>query len=543
MRLDTLELADKSRWEKAGIKLPGFDRQAMITATNKTPQWVHFGAGNLFRAFPAAIHQALLEEGEVNTGIVVAEGYDYEIIDTLFLPHDKLTLLVTLKAEGSTEKTVIASVAEALKADCGDKDFARLQAIFQNPSLQMASFTITEKGYNLRAANKDFLPGVEQDFQNGPAAPVSYLGKVAALMHRRYMAGRLPMALVSMDNCSHNGDRLRDAVLAFARKWQENGHADAGFTAYLENPEKVGFPWSMIDKITPQPSDSVKAKLAADGVEGMECRITAKGTYIAPFVNAEETEYLVIENAFPNGHPPLEKKGVIFTDRETVDRVEKMKVCTCLNPLHTTLGVFGCLLGYTRISEEMKNPDLVALVKIVGYREGLPVVIDPGILSPQEFIDTAINIRLSNPFLPDTPQRIATDSSQKIPVRFGETIKAYMASSTLKVDSLTGIPLVIAAWIRYLMGINDEGKPFEINPDPLLSSLAPALAGIKLGDKGPFRAILEPILSDKSIFGVNLYEAGQAGKTSLGERVETCFGELVEGPGAVAKTLRRYVNL
>ena len=90
--------------------------------------------------------------------------------------------------------------------------------------------------------------------------------------------------------------------------------------------------------------------------------MTSKNTYVAPFVNAEETEYLVIEDAFPNGRPKLEKGGLMFTDRETVDKVEKMKVCTCLNPLHTALAVFGCLLGYTKISDEMKDPQLVKLV-------------------------------------------------------------------------------------------------------------------------------------------------------------------------------------
>jgi fructuronate reductase len=534
MRLNNAGLMDCSQWEKAGIKLPVFDRDAMIQATRKNPKWVHFGAGNIFRIFPAAIQQLLLEEGAVDTGIVVAEGYDYEIIDALFLPCDNLSLAVTLKGDGSTEKAVIASVVQALKAD--GRDFARLEEIFRNPSLQMASFTITEKGYNVTTAAGGFAPGVEEDFKNGPASPVSYIGKVAALMFGRYEAGALPVSLVSMDNCSHNGDRLRDAVLTFARKWRENGRADAGFAAYLEDPAKVGFPWSMIDKITPRPDDSVKAMLIKDGFEGAEGRMTAKNTFIAPFVNAEETQYLIIEDAFPNGRPPLEKGGVIFTAKETVDMVEKMKVCTCLNPLHTALAIFGCLLGYTRISEEMKNPDLVKLIERIGYSEGLPVVSDPGIISPVKFIDEVIKIRLPNPFMPDTPQRIACDSSLKIPIRFGETVKAYMASNTLKIGDLKLIPLVLAAWIRYLMGVDDRGNAFTVSPDPGIDGIVPALAELSLGQKGPFHTVLEPILSNATVFAVNLYKAG------LGEQVESYFEELVSGPGAVAATLKKYVN-
>ena len=101
----------------------------------------------------------------------------------------------------------------------------------------------------------------------------------------------------------------------------------------------------------------------------------------------------------------------MFTSRETVEKVERMKVCTCLNPLHTALAVYGCLLGYTKISDEMKDADLVKLVEIIGYKEGLPVVTDPGILSPKKFIDEVLQIRVPNPFMPDTPQRIACDTS------------------------------------------------------------------------------------------------------------------------------------
>ena len=123
----------------------------------------------------------------------------------------------------------------------------------------------------------------------------------------------------------------------------------------------------------------------------------------------------------------------MFTSRETVEKVERMKVCTCLNPLHTALAVYGCLLGYTKISDEMKDADLVKLVEIIGYKEGLPVVTDPGILSPKKFIDEVLQIRVPNPFMPDTPQRIACDTSQKLSIRFGETIKEYAASSELDV--------------------------------------------------------------------------------------------------------------
>lgn len=139
-----------------------------------------------------------------------------------------------------------------------------------------------------------------------------------------------------------------------------------------------------------------------------------------------------------------------------------MKVCTCLNPLHTALAIFGCLLDYHLISEELNNETLRKLIEGIGYREGLPVVVNPGIISPKDFLDTVLNVRLPNPFMPDTPQRIATDTSQKLAIRFGETIKAYEASKELHTYDLTLIPLVFAGWLRYLMGIDDNWKPIHV---------------------------------------------------------------------------------
>ena len=95
-------------------------------------------------------------------------------------------------------------------------------------------------------------------------------------------------------------------------------------------------------------------------------------------------------------------------------------------PLHTALAVYGCLLGYNSIADEMKDNELRALVEKIGYDEGMPVVIDPKIINPSDFIHEVVEKRLPNPFVPDSPQRIATDTSQKMSVRFGETIKAYV---------------------------------------------------------------------------------------------------------------------
>lgn len=243
----------------------------------------------------------------------------------------------------------------------------------------MASFTITEKGYSLTAPNGQYLGVVEKDIEGGPEQPGHAMSIAASLAYKRYLKGAYPMTFVSMDNCSHNGDKLRNGMLTIAKEWASRGRVEEGFMDYLENEQLITFPLSMIDKITPRPSETVQAALLEQGIGGMDVIVTSRNTYTAPFVNEEISEYLVIEDKFTNGRPPLEEAGMIFTDRDTVNNIETMKVTTCLNPLHTALAVSGCLLGYTLIADEMKDHTLRKFAETIGYREGLPVVVDPGI--------------------------------------------------------------------------------------------------------------------------------------------------------------------
>ena len=535
MKVNLQELRNAEQWKQAGVSLPRYDVAAVREKTEKAPIWVHFGAGNIFRAFIAALQQRLLDAGEADRGVIAADTFDVDNIRMIYGGYDNLTMSVTLNADATIDKEIVASVTEALVAKPDEAaDYARLKEIFAAPSLQMVSFTITEKGYALRNIDGNLLPAVAEDFAKGPESPKHAMTIVTALLLHRFAQGKAPLAVVSMDNCSHNGEKLKNSILETAEAWEKNGFVPADFTAWLKDEGQVSFPWSMIDKITPRPAPAVQKMLEEAGIEDMAPLKTPRGTFVAPFVNAEKAQYLVIEDRFPNGRPALEKAGVYFTDRETVNKTERMKVTTCLNPLHTGLAVYGCLLGYTLICEEMKDPDLVRLVRRLGYTEGLPVVTDPGILEPRAFIDEVMEQRLPNPFMPDAPQRIATDTSQKVGIRFGETIKSYAAENR-PMDQLIALPLVIAGWLRYLLGVDDEGKEMALSDDPLLPELRKQLEGIKPGKPETVGNKLRPILSNSVIFGSDLT------RTPLAERIEQYFLEEIAGPGSVRATLRKVL--
>lgn len=524
-----LELLKKAQ-DLKDYRLPQYDPVSVAENTKQRPQWMHFGAGNIFRVFPAVLCQRLIDQGEMDTGIICCEGYDDELITRCFRPHDNLSIAVTLHTDGSMEKEIVGSMSESLTMQY---DSARIREIFERPSLQLVSFTITEKGYAIRNMQNEIIPVVASDMENGPEGCRHLMSQLAALCIARYHACDTPLALVSMDNCSHNGEKLRASVLEIAKAWHERGRISADAYQYLS--EKISFPWTMIDKITPRPDQNVEQELTADGFTDISPFVTTKNTYTAAFVNAEKPQYLVVEDSFPNGRPQLEKAGVYMTDRDTVNRTERMKVTTCLNPLHTAMSVYGCMLGYTLISEEMKDEDIVKLIKTLGYQEGLPVVTDPGILSPKAFLDEVIEQRFPNPFMPDAPQRIATDTSLKVGIRFGETVKSYVAKN-LDPGSLTALPLAIAGWLRYLLAVDDDLHPMEVSADPMKDELQQKLAGIIVGKPETCQGQLREILSNAAIFGSDLTTNG------LADRIEGMFREELEGAGAVRRTLQKYLR-
>ena len=538
MDLSKENLKNTEFWNSINVTLPQYDIDKVKDATYANPAWLHVGGGNIFRAFIARVNQRLLNQGLTDTGIIVCGTMDYENFEKIYKPFDNLTIICDLKYDGNTGYEIIGNITEAVPANYDNEDnIKRLNEIVANPSLQIVSFTITEKGYALRDADGKLFGQASEDMENGPSHPLTCMGFIASILFERYKAGKYPLALVSMDNCSHNGDKLKASVTEIIDAWVDKGFVDNDFRDYVNDPSLVAYPWTMIDKITPRPSDEILNKLTGLGIDNLKSVKTSNGVFAAPFVNAEVPEYLVVEDLFPNGRPALDKGGVILTDRDTVDKAERMKVTACLNPLHTALAVFGCLLGFNKISDEMKDDDLRAFVTKMGYNECLPVVCDPKILTPEKFLKEVLEERFPNPFLPDTPQRIATDTSQKLPIRFGITINSYMAEQPEKISSLKLIPLVLAGWLRYLLAFDDSGNAFEISPDPMAELFQNELkaAGIYYGMKDSVAGRLSGILSNGTVFGSDLNRSG------LTPVIEKYLDDLLRGEGAVRKTIHDAV--
>ena len=229
MKLTMDGIRDREPWEKAGIVLPGYDVE---TVSREGPRRNRSGyilvsatfSGFLSGESPTVSWKTAL----MDRGITCVETFDYDVVDKIYRPYDNLGLSVILHGDGTREYKVLGSLAEAVKAQSSDPEqWNRLKEIFSSPSLQLVSFTITEKGYALQKADGTWFPFVEADIQNGPDKAAGAMAVLTAMLYERYRAGRYPLALVSMDNCSQNGAKLRESVLTMTEEWKKEGFVDA----------------------------------------------------------------------------------------------------------------------------------------------------------------------------------------------------------------------------------------------------------------------------------------------------------------------------
>ena len=368
MKLNRNELKNKEAWAEIGIGVPNYDVAEAVAKAVEAPRWIHFGIGNIFRIFLGGIADELLEKGLLDRGITCIETFDFDVVDKIYTPYDDLVLSVILKSDGTRDMKVLGSLAEGIKADPGDAEqWGRMLAAFASQDLQLITFTITEKGYALTSSDGVYLPYVQKDIENGPDQARGAMGVVAAGLFRRFEEGALPVALVSMDNCANNGRLLKESVVTMAEEWAKLGFVPEAFVEYVSDEETVAFCCTMIDKITPRPSEQIADDLEALGIEDMQPVITSKRTYIAPFANGEGPQYVVIEDRFPNGRPMLEEGfGVYLGDYDTVSRSERMKVTALLNPVHSATGPIGVVLGIDLFADMLEQvPAVLKLAKAV----------------------------------------------------------------------------------------------------------------------------------------------------------------------------------
>ncbi len=474
-----------------GVRRPSYDRAAVRCGV------VHLGIGAFHRAHQALFFDDALEEGDLRWGIVGASLRSPTVRDQM-QPQDGLyTMLVR---DGTQEQArIVGAVQRVIVAP---EEPEALVAAMASPHTHIVTLTVTEKGYKLDPVTGALIEGDPQLAADllSLDRPQSAPGFIVAALARRRAAGLPPFTAISCDNLPHNGARLRDAVIALAKRH------DAMLAEWIA--AEGAFPQTMVDRIVPATTDDDIAALAA--ITGVEDRAMVKTEPFAQWV---------IEDRF-SGPRPAFGPGVQITG--TVAPWEDAKL-RLLNGAHSGIAYLGGLAGIEHVHEVLALPEARLFVEAL-WDEAETTLSPPPELDVAAY-RSALMARFDNPTLRHRTRQIAMDGSQKLPQRLLAPIADRLAAG----QGISTLALAVAAWIRWQAGQDDAGRPHAID-DPLADQIADALRPAHTAE-----ARVRAILSLSAIVPPAL-----AADPRLADAL-TCWLALLEAQGARA-TLARFAR-
>jgi fructuronate reductase len=449
------------RSDTAHLRSFSYDRNAV------TPGIVHLGIGAFHRAHMAAYVDDILDKNS-SWGIVGASLRRPDTREAL-APQDFLYTLAIRDASG-TGCRVIGSLLDVLDANT-QRD--QLLDVMADPRIRIVSLTVTEKGYCHDPATGELDPAhpdIVHDLAH-PEQPVSAPGLIVAAIARRRAAGAAPFAVMSCDNLPANGATTRRIVTGLAAL------QDPELATYIS--ENVAFPGTMVDRIVPATADADRAAISA--ITGLDDAW--------PIVTEPFTQW-VIEDHFPQGRPPFETVGAELV--ADVEPYELMKL-RMLNGSHSTLAYLGYLAGHQYVADAISDPAIRALVHRLMSEEVMPTLPMP---RPElEAYRDRLLERFANPALQHRTWQIAMDGSQKLPQRLLGTVRDRLRAG----QGIDCLALGVAAWMRYVTGIDEAGAPIEVK-DPHAARLR-AIADA--AERDPAK-LADGLLAVSEIFGTDL---------------------------------------
>ncbi|MBV8764824.1 MAG: mannitol dehydrogenase family protein [Hyphomicrobiales bacterium] len=419
---------------KPEIRRPGYDIASVGAGI------VHLGVGAFHRAHQAIYVDDALAAGELRWGIVAASLRQPDTRDALSTQNNLYTLAAN-SAEGENLR-VIGALRRVIVAP---EHPAALLAAMADPTIRIVTLTITEKGYCHDPATGELNeehPDIRADLSS-PRRPRSATGFLVEALRLRRAASIAPFTVVSCDNLPANGETLRRVALRHASL------LDADLGAFVAG--EVAFPSTMVDRIVPATTDADRVRISD--------RLCVTDAW--PVVTEPFTQW-VIEDRFPQGRPRFEEYGAELVD--DVAPYETMKL-RLLNASHSTLAYLGYLAGYETIAETMADESFARLVTGLMDEEMGPTLSLPAGAALDAY-KRALLERFRNPALRHRTWQIAMDGSQKLPQRLlAGARERIVAGSPIK-----RIALGVAAWMRYVGGIDEKGALIDVR-DPLAGRL------------------------------------------------------------------------
>ena len=430
------------------MAVPAYDRSTMQTGI------VHFGPGAFHRVHQAWYFDRALAR-DPRWGICEVALQTTGVRDAL-APQDGLYALAILDEIRSFG--IVGSIKSLLVAK--ESPAAVIERL-SDPDVHLITSTVTEKGYCLRSDGSLDMehPDIAHDLAH-PAEPRSLIGYLVSGLRERHARDAQAPTIISCDNLTDNGKRLKRGVLDFCE------HDDPALAAWVH--AEVGFPSTMVDSITPATDDALRKTLARE--LGVRDRWP---------VQREAFTQWVIEDDLRGPQPDWQAMGVTITD--DVHGFERVKL-RLLNGAHSTLAYVGSLCGYETVAEAMNDATLGHFVETMMERDIASTLIAPRGLDITAYI-AAILRRFRNPAIRHLLAQIAWDGSQKLPFRLLGTITDQLETG----HSIDRLATPIAAWMHF---IRRKALRGELATDPLAKELF-AIGAKTSGDAHDVNAFLE----------------------------------------------------
>lgn len=405
---------------------------------------VHLGLGAFFRAHGAIYIQEVMDLTGGDWGILGVSLQRPDMRDAL-APQQGLYHALELGPEGRTAR-LVTSVTGVLVAP---EDPRAVLDAMADPAVRIVSLTVTEKGYCHEPAtgrlNPDH-PDIAHDLTH--PLPRSAIGFLTRALHLRRKRGLRPFTVLTCDNLPGNGALVRGLVLDFAQR------IDPTLASWIA--ENARFPATMVDRIVPATTPDTIATVQ---------RLTGQ-TDAAPVQHEPFRQWVIEDDFVDNQRPDLASVGVELV--RDVTPYEHMKL-RMLNGTHSALAYLGYLSGHETIADCMADPVFAAFVRRLWSDEIIPALTPPSGADLHAYADR-LHDRYRNPGIRHRTWQIAMDGSQKLPQRILGTLEDNRAAGR-KSPRLT---LAVAAWMRYVGGIDECGNPIEVR-DPLAARLRAAV--------------------------------------------------------------------
>jgi fructuronate reductase len=417
---------------------------------------------------------------------------------------------VAIRDADETRCRIVGAILDVLDANTQREELLSRMA---DPDIRIVSLTVTEKGYCHDPATGELdekHPDIRHDLEH-PQAPVSAPALILEALARRMREGSDPFAVMSCDNLPSNGTTTRKIVTRLAALRDKDLHDWVA--------ANVVFPGTMVDRIVPATTDADRGEVA---------RIT--GLEDAWPVVTEPFSQFVIEANFPGGRPQFEKVGIEMVS--DVEPYERMKL-RMLNGSHSTLGYLGYLAGHEYVAETIAIPEFRELISALMTEEVIPTLsLERSQL--EDYRDRLLK-RFANPALKHRLWQINMDGTQKLPQRLLGTIRGRLRGH----HGIDRLALAVAAWMRYVTGVDEKGQPIEVK-DPLAARLRAIADG---AGRDPVK-LAAGLLGVKEVFGDDL-----AGDPEFHGLIVEHLGSLFDkgaaatvremaGAGAAARLLR-----